>query len=162
MPEIYGFPGAMLTLTFLSYPYVLLSVRAALWGLDPSLEEYCRGLGYSPRATFFRVVLPQLKPAVAAGALLVALYTLSDFGAVSLLRFEAFTYVIYLQYDAGALTLAGASSLVLVVLAIVVLTLEARSRGVPDTIAARSARRGLQVSCRWAGGAGPLSASASL
>ena len=129
LPEIYGFPGAMLTLTFLSYPYVLLSVRAALWGLDPSLEECCRGLGYSPRATFFRVVLPQLKPAVAAGALLVALYTLSDFGAVSLLRFEAFTYVIYLQYDAGALTLAGASSLVLVVLAIVVLTLEARSRG---------------------------------
>ena len=129
VPEIYGFPGAMLTLIFLSYPYVLLSVRAALWGMDPSLEECSRSLGYSPRATFFRVVLPQLRPAIAAGALLVALYTLSDFGAVSLLRFEAFTYVIYLQYDAGALTLAGVSSLVLVVLAIVVLTIEARSRG---------------------------------
>ena len=129
LPEIYGFPGAMLTLTFLSYPYVLLSIRGALWGLDPSLEESSRGLGHNPRKTFFRVVLPQLRPAIAAGSLLVALYTLSDFGAVSLLRFESFTYVIFLQFDAGALTLAAASSLVLVTLAIVLLSFEARTRG---------------------------------
>lgn len=127
--EIYGFPGAMLTLTFLSYPYVLLSVRGAIWGLDPSLEESARVLGYRARGTFFRVVLPQLRPAIAAGALLVALYTLSDFGAVSLLRFESFTYVIFLQYDAGALTLAAASSLVVVLFAVGLLTFEARSRG---------------------------------
>ena len=102
LPEIYGLPGATLTLAFLSYPYVLLSVRAALWGLDPALEETSRTLGHTVRGTFFRVVLPQLRPAIASGALLVALYTLSDFGAVSLLRYEAFTYVIYLQYDSGA------------------------------------------------------------
>ena len=129
LPEIYGFPGAMLTLVLLSYPYVLLSVRGALWGLDPALEEASRGMGHSTWRTFFRVVLPQLRPAIAAGALLVALYTLSDFGAVSLLRFESFTYVIYLQYDAGARTLAAASSLVLVVLALVILVGEARTRG---------------------------------
>ncbi len=129
LPDIYGFPGALLTLTLLSYPYVLLTARGALWGLDPSLEEHSRGLGHSPWSTFFRIVLPQLRPALAAGALLVALYTLSDFGAVSLLRYETFTYVIYLQYDSGARTLAAASSLVLVGLAIAVLALEGRSRG---------------------------------
>ena len=129
LPEIYGFPGATITLVLLSYPYVLLSARAALWGLDPALEETSRSLGHSTWATFFRVVLPQLRPAIAAGALLVGLYTLSDFGAVSLLRYEVFTYVIYLQYDAGARTLAAASSLVLVVLAVGVLVLEARTRG---------------------------------
>ena len=129
LPEIYGLPGATLTLAFLSYPYVLLSVRAALWGLDPALEETSRTLGHTVRGTFFRVVLPQLRPAIASGALLVALYTLSDFGAVSLLRYEAFTYVIYLQYDSGARSLAAASSLVLVALALVILTTEARSRG---------------------------------
>ena len=129
LPEIYGFPGATLTLALLSYPYVLLSVRAALWGMDPSVEEGSRCLGQSAWATFFRAVLPQLRPAIAMGALLVALYTLSDFGAVSLLRYEVFTYVIYLQYDAGARTLAAASSLVLVVLALGMLTLEARARG---------------------------------
>ena len=129
LPEIYGFPGAMLTLVLLSYPYVLLSVRGSLWGLDPSLEETSRGLGYSSWTTFRKVILPQLRPSIVAGALLVALYTLSDFGAVSLLRFESFTYVIYLQYDGGARTLAAASSLVLVVLALGILLLEARTRG---------------------------------
>ena len=51
-------PGAMLTLTFLSYPYVLLTVRAALQRIDPALEESARGLGLGPAATFFRVVAP--------------------------------------------------------------------------------------------------------
>ena len=129
LPEIYGFVGAFLTLTFLSYPYVLLSIRAALWGLDPSLEETSRSLGISSRTTFFRVILPQLRPAIAAGALLVALYVLSDFGAVSLLRFETFTYVIYLQFEAGARALAAVSSLVLVVAALAILVMEARTRG---------------------------------
>ena len=129
LPEIYGFPGAMLTLTFLSYPYILLTVRSSLGRLDPALEETSSGLGHSTWQTFYRVVLPQLRPAIAAGALLVALYTLSDFGAVSLLRYEVFTYVVYLQYDAGARTLAAASSLVLVLLAMSILVLEAGTRG---------------------------------
>ena len=129
LPDIYGLPGATLTLAFLSYPYVLISVRAALWGLDPSLEETSRSLGQGTLRTFFRVVLPQLRPAILAGGLLVALYTLSDFGAVSLLRYEVFTYVIYLQYDAGARTLAASSALVLVVLALVVLAFTAALHG---------------------------------
>jgi len=130
LPEIYGFPGAMLTLTLLSYPYILLSVRGALWGLDPALEDTSRSLGNGPWATFRRVTLPQLRPAIAAGALLVALYTLSDFGAVSLLRYETFTWAIYLQYEAAFdRTLAAALSLVLVAVALSLLVAEARSRG---------------------------------
>ena len=85
LPDINGFPGAFATLTLLSYPYALLTIRAALQRLDPSLEESSRGLGYGWRKTFLRVVVPLLRPAMAAGGLLVALYTLSDFGAVSLL-----------------------------------------------------------------------------
>ena len=75
LPEIYGFPGALLTLSFLTYPYVLLTVRAALRRMDRSLEESSRGLGRNSWSTFFQVTLPQLRPAIAAGALLVALYT---------------------------------------------------------------------------------------
>ncbi|HKG27129.1 MAG TPA: hypothetical protein VKB09_15875, partial [Thermomicrobiales bacterium] len=45
LPEIYGLFGAWLTLTLFTYPYVFLSVRAALRGLDPSLEEAARCLG---------------------------------------------------------------------------------------------------------------------
>ena len=130
LPEIYGFPGAMLTITFLSYPYMLLTVRSALWSLDPSVEEASRSLGHSSWKTFFRVTLPMLRPAIAAGALLVALYTLSDFGAVSLLRYETFTWAIYIQYESAFdRSIAAGLSLVLVVLALGILTMESFSRG---------------------------------
>ena len=130
IPDIHGFPGTLLTLTLLSYPYVLLTVRAALVRLDPSLEEISRGLGRSSFATFHRVILPLLRPAVAAGGLLVALYTLSDFGAVSLLRYETFTWAIFVQYETALdRTLAAALSLVLVVVALGLVGSEALSRG---------------------------------
>ena len=129
LPEIYGFPGATLTLAFLSYPYILLTTRAALWRLDPALEEAARGLGHSAWSTFRRVTLPVLRPAIAAGALLVALYTLSDFGAVSLLRYETFTWAIFLQYESFNRHLASLLSLVLVVVAFGILALETSTRG---------------------------------
>jgi iron(III) transport system permease protein len=130
LPEIYGLGGAALTLTMFSYPYVLLTVRGALLGMDPALEDASRSLGTSHLATLRRVVLPQLRPAVAAGSLLVALYALSDFGAVSLLRFSSFTRVIYLQYQ-GAFdrTPAAVLGLLLVVFTITLLVVEARLRG---------------------------------
>ena len=40
LPEIYGFPGAALTLTLLSYPFVLLTVRGALLRMDPALVAF--------------------------------------------------------------------------------------------------------------------------
>jgi len=130
LPDIYGLPGAALTLILVSYPYILLGVRAALQSMDPSLEEAARSLGHGGWPTFRRVTWPQLRPALAAGALLVALYTLSDFGAVSLLQFNAFTRVIYLQYSASFdRTLAAVLASMLVALTGLVLYLEARVRG---------------------------------
>ena len=86
LPDISGLFGAALTITLLSFPYTLLSVRASLWGQDPALDEMSRSLGNGQWKTLWRVTLPQMRPSIAAGSLLVALYTLSDFGAVSLLR----------------------------------------------------------------------------
>ena len=130
LPDISGFPGAMVTLTLLSYPYALLTIRASLQRLDPSLEESSRGLGYNWPATFRRVVVPLLRPSMAAGGLLVALYTLSDFGAVSLLRYETFTWAIFIQYESAIdRTLGAAFSLALVALALAFLVGEYLSRG---------------------------------
>lgn len=130
LPSFYGFGGAFLVLTLFSYPYVLLPVRAAMRRLDPSMEEASRSLGKGGFTTFARVTLPQLRPAVVAGSLLVALYTLSDFGAVSLLRFDSFTRVIYTQYR-GSLDRSAAAvlGLVLMALTLVILTAELRTRG---------------------------------
>jgi iron(III) transport system permease protein len=130
LPEIYGLPGAALALTLFSYPYVLLTVRGALRGMDPALEEASRSLGSGAWASFFRVTLPQLRPAIVAGALLVALYSLSDFGAVSLLQFDSFSREIYTQYrSAFDRTPAAILGLMLVALTGAILALEARTRG---------------------------------
>ncbi|MGE3521295.1 MAG: ABC transporter permease [Candidatus Dadabacteria bacterium] len=125
LPEIYGFWGALLTLTLVRYPYVLLPVRAALSKMDPSLEESSRSLGKTPFQTFTKVILPQMRPALVAGCLLTALTALADFGAVSLLRYETFTWAIYIQYQSLFDRSAAASlSLVLVAFALSLLMLE--------------------------------------
>ena len=129
LPAIYGFPGSLYILTILSYPYILLGVRAALQNTDPSQEEAARSLGLNSWQTFWRVTLPGLRPAITAGGLLVALYVLRDFGAVSVMRYNTFTRVIYLQYkstfDRPA---AAALSLVLVVLTLTLLYFEQRTQ----------------------------------
>ena len=129
VPEIYGYPGALAALVLSTYPYVYLLTAAGLRTLDPSLEEASRGLGRSSLTTFFRVTLPMLRPSIAAGALLVALYTLADFGAVALMQYDSLTRVIYLQYRAlFDRTPAAVLSLVLVAMTAAVLVVEARSR----------------------------------
>lgn len=130
LPEIYGLFGAWLTLTLFTYPYVYLGTRAALRGIDPAIEEAGRSLGFGPWGAFMRCVLPQLRPAVVAGALLAALYAVSDFGVVTLLRFDVFTRVIYVQYRSSFdRSQAAAMAILLVLLAGMVLLAETRARG---------------------------------
>ena len=121
IPSIYGFPGAAFTLIIISFPYVLLPVRAALWNMDVSLDESARILGRDRWQTFWSVTLPMLRPAIFAGGLLTALYALSDFGAVAIMRYETFTWSIFIQYGAALdRTLAAAWSLALIALALAV------------------------------------------
>lgn len=130
LPQIYGFRGAWLVLTLFTFPYVLIPVRATIAGLDRSMEEAARSLGASPVAAFARVTLPQLRPALAAGLLLVVLYVLSDFGAVSILRFDSLTRVIFIQYKSAFDRSEAASlALLLVAVAMLVVWLEAGTRG---------------------------------
>jgi iron(III) transport system permease protein len=129
LPDVTGYWGALLALTLSTYPYVFLLTAAALRGLDPSLEEAARGLGLTHARVFARVTLPAIRPAVGAGALLVALYALSDFGVVSLMRYDALTRAIYLQYRSlFDRTPAAVLALVLVGLTAVVLLVEQRWR----------------------------------
>jgi iron(III) transport system permease protein len=77
--------------------------------MDPSLLEAARSLGLSPRRAFWRVMtLPNLRPPLLAGSLLVALYCVRDFGAVSLLQYGTFTRVIFNRYQAFRLDEAAA------------------------------------------------------
>lgn len=129
LPSIYGFGGAWIVLSLFTYPLVLLPLRGALRRVDPQLEDAARAMGRGPLATFRTVVLPQLWPAIAAGGLLVALYVVSDFGAVSLLRFDSFTSEIYVAYRSSFdRTAAAALGAVLVVVMLGLLFLSSRLR----------------------------------
>ena len=124
-----GFWASALVLTLCSYPYVFLPVAAALHRADPAQEDVARSLGHNPWRTFRSVTLPQLRPAVAGGALLVALYVLSDFGAVALLRTDTFTRAVFIAFDLGFdRTGALVLSTVLVVLTALLLAGETMTR----------------------------------
>jgi iron(III) transport system permease protein len=96
-----GYAGALLIVTLSYFPLVYLPVSAALRGLDPALEETAHALGHGRWRTFLRVVLPQLRPAMLGGALLVGLHLLAEFGALQMLRFPTFTTAIYDQYESS-------------------------------------------------------------
>ena len=123
LPGLYGFFGAWLSLTLFTYPYIVLPLRAALINVDPALEEAARSLGSNRWRSFRRITLPMLRPSLAIGMLLTALYTLSDFGAVSVMQFSAFTRAIYLQYTLPFSGRSNAALLSLVLLAIALLLL---------------------------------------
>ncbi|MGQ0776953.1 MAG: ABC transporter permease [Pseudonocardiales bacterium] len=129
-PRFGGFLGSTLVLSLCCYPYVYLPVAAALARIDPAHEEVARSLGAGALRTFLSVTVRQVRPAAAGGALLVALYVLSDFGAVAMLRYDVFTRVIYTSYRSSFdLTPAAVLGCVLVVLTVLIVWGENRTRG---------------------------------
>jgi len=129
IPDLYSIGGVTFILSIAGFSYVFLLVRSALAHSNPSLEEAARIQGLSPFSVFWRVNLPLLRPAIAAGLALVVLHVLSDFGAVSMLRYQTFTLSIYLQMN-GRFDYQGAAglSMVLVLLSFSFLIFERWSR----------------------------------
>ncbi|MGD8408304.1 MAG: iron ABC transporter permease [Thiohalophilus sp.] len=125
-PSMHGLAGATLVMTLYTFPFVLLTTRASLRSLDGSLVNASRILGLSLSMSLWRVVLPRVRNGIAAGALLVALYTLSDFATPAIMRLDTFTRVIFVEYNAFGLAQAAMLSLQLLVIVAVVLYLESR------------------------------------
>jgi iron(III) transport system permease protein len=124
-----GFFASWITLSLATAPYVFLGVSAALVRVDTSQEEVARSLGLSRFRVFIKVTWPQIKTAATASGLLVALYTLSEFGAVSILRYDTFTRAIYNAYRGSFDRTAAASlAVVLVLLTLIALYFERRVR----------------------------------
>ncbi len=121
----YSYGGAWLVMSLNTFPYVYLLSRAALQNFNLGFEEAAQASGATRWQTMYRVSLPLIRPSLVAGLFLVTLYVVSDFGAVSLLRFQTFTYAIYQQmtgrYDYAA---ASILSLLLVLFAFMFLLAE--------------------------------------
>lgn len=110
LPAASGLWAATACLTIVGVPIVHALVATALARLDPALEESARLLGDRPWRVFVRIVLPHLRGTLALTACVIALYAISDFGAVSMLRYDTLTRAIYAQFR-GRVDLAPAFAL---------------------------------------------------
>ncbi|MDQ4503007.1 iron ABC transporter permease [Sinomonas sp. ASV322] len=130
VPSMEGLGSGVLLATLSYYPLVYIPAAASLSRLDPAIEQSAASLGLGPVRVFFRVVLPQLRIAIAGGALLVGLHLLAEYGAFAMIRFDTFTTAIMEQYRSTFNGAAGNMlASVLAALCLVMLVIESRARG---------------------------------
>ncbi len=132
-PEIRSLGGAACMLTLVLYPYVYLLARAAFRLQAATPFFAARSLGASPLSAFVRVSLPMARPAIAAGALLVVMETIADFGTTAHFSVQTFATGIYTSWfglaDRGA---SAQLALGLLAFALLVAGLEYLNRGAAD------------------------------
>jgi iron(III) transport system permease protein len=129
VPAFTGFFAALFILFLTTLPYVILACLAGLTRVDASQIEVARSLGFSYPKTFFKVVLPQIRTHLSGGLLLAGLYTMSDFGAVSLLNVDTLTVTIQNMYRASYdRTAAAVISLVLITLSAIFVVADEKVR----------------------------------
>jgi sulfate transport system permease protein len=116
-----------LALLFVTLPFVVRSVQPVLMELDREMEEAATSLGARPRTVFARIVLPNLVPAIAAGAGLAFARALGEFGSVVLIsgnipfKTEVAAVFLFGQIESDNTAAAAAVSVVLLVLSFVLL-----------------------------------------
>ncbi|MGE9807785.1 MULTISPECIES: ABC transporter permease [unclassified Janibacter] len=130
VPGLHGLLGAAIVTTLSYFPFVFLPVAAVIRGLDGGAEDSARALGLGAGATFARVVLPQLRPALSGGLLLVGLHLLAEYGVLEMMRYSTFTTAILEQYQLGFSNDTGSLfACVLIVLCLTFLGVEWLLRG---------------------------------
>jgi sulfate transport system permease protein len=118
-----------LALAFVTLPFVVRSVQPVLMELDREMEEAATSLGARPRTVFARIVLPNLVPAIAAGAGLAFARALGEFGSVVLIsgnipfKTEVASVFLFGQIESDNRSGAAAVSVVLLVLSFLLLLL---------------------------------------
>lgn len=85
IPDIYGFVGILLVLTLELTPLIYMYLSGALKNVDNSLLEAAESMGCTGVKKVFKVVIPLILPTLLAGALLVFMRALADFGTPMLI-----------------------------------------------------------------------------
>ena len=142
LPPIRSTGGVILVLALAGYPYVYLMARGAFLTHGARALEAAQSLGLGPWRGLFRVAVPLARPWLAAGAALVAMETLADFGAVSVFNYDTFTTAIYeAWFGLFSLETALGLALLLLVFVAVALAIERIARGRARYAAADSGSR---------------------
>lgn len=92
--DIYGLWGIVWVMTLHNYPFMYFTARSALERMEPSLEESARICGAGRIRVARGITLPLISPALGAGALLVFVYTIANFGIPALIGMQARFFVL--------------------------------------------------------------------
>lgn len=121
LPSIYGFAGILLVLTLKLYPFIYLYVSGALKKIDSSLIEAAESLGCSGIKKVVTVIMPLILPTVMAGALMVFMNALADFGTPMLIGegYNVMPVMIYSEFInevGGQANFAAAMAVLMVII----------------------------------------------
>lgn len=121
--NLYSPGGIIFVLAVSNYPFVFITVSAALQRMDSSLEESARTSGLGPWRVMRGITLPLMRPAILGGALLAFVSSIDNFGIPAVLGMRAHFYVlttrIYEALTIPNMALATAMSMLLVILALI-------------------------------------------
>ena len=119
--------GVIMALLFVTLPFVVRAVQPVLIELDQDMEEAAASLGAKPLTIFRRIVLPNLTPAISAGAALAFARAIGEFGSLILIsnnipfKTEVASVFIFKQVEAGNEAAAASVSVVLLGVSVAVL-----------------------------------------
>ncbi|MFD3736924.1 ABC transporter permease [Streptomyces sp. NPDC058629] len=139
--------GAVLAATFVSMPFLVVSLEGALGGLRPRYEETAASLGASPVRVFLTVTLPMVAPGLIAGAALTWARALGEFGATITFAgnlpgtTQTLPLQVYLLLQESPEAATSVSLLLLAIAMIVLISLRGRWTGTPGGRRERSAPR---------------------
>ena len=128
-PSIYGFTGILLVLTLKLYPFIYLYVSGALKNIDAALAEAAESLGCSGIKKVATVIVPLITPTILAGALMVFMNALADFGTPMLIGegYNVMPVMIYSEFInevGGQANFAAAMAAIMVLITSVIFLLQ--------------------------------------
>jgi len=129
LPSIYGRLGIILVFTFKLFPYVYLYTSGAMGSIDSSLEEAAENLGSNKLRRLLTVTIPVIIPSILAGAIMVFMTSLADFGTPMLIGegymvLPVLVYNEYMSEMGGNAHLASALSVIVVLCSTTVLLVQ--------------------------------------
>ena len=129
LPSIYGKLGIIIVFTFKLFPYVYLYTSGAMGSIDSSLEEAAENLGSNKLRRLWTITLPVVLPSIAAGAIMVFMTSLADFGTPMLIGegymvLPVLVYNEYMSEIGGNAHLASALSVIIVICSTTVLLVQ--------------------------------------
>ena len=129
VPPIYGLKGIVLVFTLKFFPYIYLYVSGALQSIDSSLEEAAENLGVSGLKKIMTVTFPLILPTISAGALMVFMTSLADFGTPMLIGegYKVLPVLVYEEFMSeigGNVAMASTLSVIIILCSLTVLFIQ--------------------------------------